>query len=162
AAISKRIGLPYSTTLYWIRKLGKKYGIRYTIEPLFLNRFGLFRFVAIAKFKNKRPKVETLRKLLESKPQIQAAFMAKGAYDFFMFFLAPDPAIAEDLVYEIRSDKALASYPSHWYSSYYTQGLGYIPLRDELFTLLKGRVWARTKETPHKHSNQLFLREYAT
>ena len=162
AAISKRLGLPYSTTLYWVRKLEKKYGIRYTIEPLFLNRFGLFRFLAVAKFINKRPNAEELKKLFGKNPYVQAAFMSKGAFDLFIFFLAPDPAVAEDFIYEIRSDKALASFPANWYSSYYTQGVGYIPLRDELFEVLKTRIWTRSKEQPRKRPNQIFLREYAT
>ncbi len=88
--------------------------------------------------------------------------MAKGAYDLFIYFLAPDPAVAEDFIYEIRSNKVLSHYQSYWYSSYYTQGIGYIPIRDELFDLLKTRVWSRSKENPRKRSNQIFLREYAT
>lgn len=162
AAISKRVGLPYSTTLYWIKKLEQKYGIHYTIEPAFLNKFGFFRFFALARFKNKRPDSEQLKKILEEKPQVQLAFLAKGAYDLFIFFLATDPATAEDFIYEIRSDRTLANYDAYWYSSYYTQGIGYIPLRESFFNQLEKRVWRRSKEQPRKQKGQIFLREYAT
>jgi DNA-binding Lrp family transcriptional regulator len=162
AAISKRLGLPYQTTLYWIRKLEKKYGIHYTLEPIFLNKFGFFRFFALAKFKDRRPNITELRKLLESKPQVQAAFLTKGSYDLFIFFLAEDPISAEDFIYEIRSDAALADYPAYWHSSYYTQGIGYIPLRDSFFDQLEKRVWRRSKDQPRKQRDQIFLREYAT
>ena len=162
AAISKRLGLPYSTTLYWIRKLEKKYEIHYTLEPAFLNKFGLFRFFVLAKFKGKGPSTKELKKLLESKPQVQVAFLTNGAYNLFIFFLANDPATAEDFIYEIRSDAALADYPANWYSSYYTQGMGYIPLRDSFFDQLEKRVWRRSKDQPRKQRDQIFLREYAT
>ena len=162
AAISKRIGLPYSTTQYWIKKLEQKYGIRYTIEPGFLSHFSLSKFIAIAKFKDIRPNQENLQKLLKANPNVQLAFMARGSYDLFIFFLAKDPLEAEQLIYEIRKSSVLATCTAEWFSSYYTQGIGFIPIRDEFIQTLEKRVWHRSKEHPRKEKNQIFMREYAT
>ena len=162
AAISKRIGLPYQTTLYWIRKLEKKYDIRYTIEYWFLRNFGFDRYISIAKFKGPRPNVEELRKALEGIPYVQLAVLTRGAYDLFLFLVAPNIRLAEDTIYQIRSKAVFAKCPAEWYASYYQQGMGYIPLRDAFFDVLKERVWKRTRETPRKQKDQLLMREYAT
>lgn len=162
AAISKRVGLPYQTTLYWIRKLEKKYGIRYTIEHWFLRNFGFDRYVSIAKFKSARPDIDALRKVLEGNPYVQLAVLARGSYDLFLFLAAPNIRLAEDTIYQIRSKPVFAKCPAEWYASYYQQGMGYIPLRDAFFDVLKERVWKRTRETPRKQKDQLLMREYAT
>ncbi|MCL5122783.1 MAG: Lrp/AsnC family transcriptional regulator [Candidatus Marsarchaeota archaeon] len=160
--ISKKLGLNYSTTYYWIKRLEEKYGIRYTIEHVFLNKFGFFRFFAVAKFSDKRPDSEALKRVLEDNKYIQLAFLSRGAYDLFIFFLASDPVSAENLIYDLRSNPVLAECPAFWYSSYFTQGIGYIPLRDEFFDVLEERVWRRTKEHPRRSIGQIFLREFAT
>jgi DNA-binding Lrp family transcriptional regulator len=162
AAISKRIGLPYSTTQYWIKKLEQKYGIHYTIEHWFLRNLGFDRYIAIAKFNDRRPNAEELKKEVEKNPYIQLAVMTRGAYDLFLFLVAPDIRFAEDTIYNLRSSSVFANCPGIWYSSYYQQGIGYIMLRDSFFDILKEKIWQRTKETPRKQKDQLFLREYAT
>ena len=162
AAISKRLGLPYSTTLYWIRKLEKKYGIRYTAEHWFLKNFGLDRYISVAKFKNARPNASALKKLLEDNPYVQFAALTRGAYDLFLFLIAPNTSLAEEMVYQIRSSPVFARCPAEWYASYYQQGMGYMPLRDKFFDVLEKKVWHRTKETLRKQKDQLFAREYAT
>lgn len=160
--ISKKLDLNYSTTYYWIKRLEEKYGIHYTIEHVFLNKFGFFRFFAVAKFIDKRPDSESLKKVLEGNKYIQLAFLSRGAYDLFIFFLASDPVSAENLIYNLRSNPVLAECPAFWYSSYFTQGIGYIPLRDEFFDILEDKIWHRTKEHPRRSIRQIFLREFAT
>ena len=162
AVISKRLGLPYSTTLYWIRKLEKKYRIRYTLEHWFLRNSGFDRYISIAKFDGIRPSASKLKKLLEGNPYVQLAILTRGAYDLFLFLVAPDIRLAEDMVYQLRSNQVFASCPAEWYASYYQQGIGYIPLRDKFFDVLEKKVWHRAKETPRKQKDQIFLREYAT
>ncbi|MCL4372095.1 hypothetical protein M1373_02115, partial [Candidatus Marsarchaeota archaeon] len=162
SSIANKVGLSYAKTEYWIKKIEQKYGIHYTIEHVFLNKFGFFRFFAVAKFTGKRPDVDALKKIIEDENHIQLAFLTRGAYDFFMFFLASDPGAAENMVYALRSSKALAECPGIWYSSYFTQGIGYVPLREEFFDLMKEKVWHRSKEQPRKKPEQIFLREYAT
>jgi DNA-binding Lrp family transcriptional regulator len=93
---------------------------------------------------------------------VQLAFMARGSYDLFIFFLAKDPFEAEQLIYEIRKSSVLAKCTAEWFSSYYTQGIGFIPIRDEFFQTLEKRVWHRSKEHPRKEKDQIFMREYAT
>ena len=162
AAISKRIGLPYSTTQYWIKKLEQKYGIKYVIEGFRPDKFGLFRFFAVAKFTGQRPNTAKLKQLLDGNSNIQLALLTRGAYDLFLFFLAKDPYNAETIIYNLRLNPVLLKCPANWYSSYYTVGLGFIPLRESFFDLLEKQVWKRSKEQPRKQSNQIFLREYAT
>ena len=162
AGIARKAGLPYGTTSYYIKKLERKYNIRYTIEPGFLSYFSLSKFFAVARFKDKRPNVEKLQKLLQDNSYVQLAFMARGAYDLFIFFLAKDPFEAEQLVYGIRKSDVLADCTAEWFASYYTQGIGFVPIRDEFMETLKQRVWHRSKEQPRKAKEQIFLREYAT
>jgi DNA-binding Lrp family transcriptional regulator len=99
---------------------------------------------------------------LKANPNVQLAFMARGSYDLFIFFLAKDPLEAEQLIYEIRKSSVLATCTAEWFSSYYTQGIGFIPVRDEFFQTLEKRVWHRSKEHPRKEKDQIFMREYAT
>ncbi len=162
SSIANKVGLSYAKTDYWIKKIEQKYGIHYTIEHVFLNKFGFLRFFAVAKFTGKRPDADELKRTIEKDKHIQLAFLTRGAYDFFMFFLASDPVAAENIVYELRSSKALAGCPGMWYSSYFTQGIGYVPLREGFFDLLREKVWHRSKEQPKKKGSQIFLREYAT
>jgi DNA-binding Lrp family transcriptional regulator len=162
AGIARKMGLQYGQTSYYIKKLEKKYGIRYTIEPGFLSHFGLSKFIAIAKFKDKRPNVEKLQKAMEANPNVQLAFLARGAYDLFIFFLAKDPFEAEQLIYEIRKGDVLADCTAEWFASYYTQGIGFIPIRDEFMATLEQRVWHRSRDQPRKQKDQILLREYAT
>ena len=139
--ISKQIGLSYATTLSKIKKLEEKYGIKYTIEYGFLDKFNLHRFFAIAKFINKVPDAQEVKKLMESEPRVQLALWTVGEYNLFLFMLASTPKETEDLVYKLRSSPALSDYPANWYSSYFAHGYGYIPLRDEFFELIKDKVW---------------------
>lgn len=160
--ISKHIGLSYTATLNRIKKLEDKYGIKYTIEYGFLDRFNLHRFLAIAKFIDKVPDAQEVKKLMESEPRVQLALWAVGEYNLFLFMLASTPTEAEDMVYKLRSNPALSDYPANWYSSYFAHGDGYIPLRDEFFEMIKERVWRRTRNMPRKQQGQIFYREYAT
>lgn len=160
--ISKLVGLSYTTTQNKIKKLEEKYGIRYTIEYGFLDRFNLHRFLAIAKFLDKVPDAQELKKLVESEPRVQLALRTVGEYSLFLFILASTPKEAEDLIYKLRSSPALSGCQGDWYSSYFTHGYGYIPLRDEFFELIKNRVWRRTREVQRKQQGQIFYREYAT
>lgn len=162
AEISRRVGLPYSTTSYWIKKLEKKYEIVYTMDYWFLKQFDLNRYIVIVKFKNKRPDIDGLKRVLESNPFVQLAVSTRGTYDLFIFLIAKTPRDAEDIIYGLRSHNVLSHYPAKWYASYYGIGTGFIPLRDSFFDALKERVWHRSKEHPRKQKGQIFLREYAT
>ncbi len=162
AAISKRLGMPYQTTKYWIKKLEKKYGIRYTLEYQFLRNFGFERYVAVAKFYDARPDAEELKKLISDNKYVQLAVLTRGAYDLFLFLLAPNTSILESTIYSLRSEKLFAKCPATWYLSHYSQGFGFLPLRPEFFDLMKERVWRRSKEHPRKGRDEIFMREYAT
>ncbi len=160
--MSKTVESAPNTLKNKIKKLERKYGIKYTIEYGFLDRFNLYRFLAIAKFTDKMPDAEKVKKLIIAEPRIQLALWGRGEFNLFLFILAATPTEAENLVYRLRSQPALSGYPSEWYSSYFTHGYGYIPLRNEFFDLIKSKVWQRTKETPRKQQGQIFKREYAT
>lgn len=163
ASISRKVGLSYTSTQYWIKKLEKKYDIKYTMDTVFLDtHFGLNKYLAIAKFKGRQPNYKQLKKVLEANPYIQLAVSTRGAFDLFLFIISHTPKDAESLMYKLRSDPALSKYEAEWYVSYYTVGTGYIPLRDEFLDTLKESVWHRSKEHPNKAKEQIFLREYAT
>lgn len=159
--ISDELGKPYPTTHNWVRKLEKRYDIKYTLDYGFLDRFHLYRFFAMAKFTGSRPDANEIKKLLASEPRIQLALWTRGSYDLLIFILASTPIEAEEIIYGLRSNLTFSKHVGFWYSSYYTQGYGYIPLRNEFFDLIKDRIWQRTKETPRRQLGQLFKREYA-
>ncbi len=93
---------------------------------------------------------------------VKASNNTRGAYDLFIFFLAPDPTTAENMIYNLRLDPTLINCPAHWYASYFTVGMGYVPLRDSFFGIVEKQVWHRSKEQPRKGKSQIFIREFGT
>ncbi len=167
AEISKKINLSESATSSRIKKLEERLGIKYTID-LTLDKFHLYRFVAIAKFEE-RPDFKEVKKLLAEDARIRLVLSARGAYDLFIFMFVKEPLEAEEIVYKLRSHPLLAKYKGQWYVSYHSQSYGFIPFRDEFFDMLirEKLVWKRTKdketqEWPKRLPGQLFYSEYAT
>ncbi|MGC9037639.1 MAG: Lrp/AsnC family transcriptional regulator [Candidatus Micrarchaeia archaeon] len=157
--IAKRLGIGIAQARSRIESLEKRYGIKYTIE-IAPRPFGYFRYIALVKFIDEMPKIEDMKKVLQAEPTIQFAALLKGDYDLLIYMFAENTHTLENKIYDIRSSPAFAPYKADWYVTYITYAYGFVPLRDEFFEELKGKVWHRTKETPRKPPNALTEREW--
>ncbi len=157
--IGAAAGIGRTSAQYRLEKLEKEYGIRYTLE--FGPRpFGLFRYFILVRFIHGKPSADKIRDLLKDNYMIQLVALTKGESDMFIYVLAEDTKKLEDMIYEIRSSHVFAGYGAEWMISYITYSYGYLPIREEFFDYLNGRIWHRTKETPRKKERQLLEREY--
>ncbi|MGC9037841.1 MAG: Lrp/AsnC family transcriptional regulator, partial [Candidatus Micrarchaeia archaeon] len=157
--IANELGLTEAQIRTRIANLEKRYGIKYTIE-IAPRPFGYFRYVTLVKFIDAMPKIEEIRRVLQAEPTVQFAALLKGDYDLLIYMFAENTHTLENKIYDIRSSPAFAPYKADWYVTYITYAYGFVPLRDEFFEELKGKVWHRTKETPRKPPNALTEREW--
>ena len=159
--LARRLGMRREKTLYRINQLRKVYRIKYTIE-MKPDTFGFSRYLILARFPHGKPDQERLRALLEKNPRVQLAAVAEGDYNLLIYVLAESNTALEDMVYEIRSSSVFASSPGTWNISYLIEPYGwYMPFRDEFFTLLKERIWRRSRDSPRRQHGQLLQSEYA-
>ncbi len=159
--IGKKVGLLGQTVNYRVKNLEKKYDIKYTIDTYAAFNFGFYRYLITVKFKDQKPDLEGIKKVLEKEPRVQLAVSAKGEFDLLIYVLFENPTVLENWLYALRKDEIFSAYRSVWNVSYFLIGHGVIPLRDEFFDIIKERVWHRTKETPRRRYGEIFQREYA-
>src|SRR5208337_727513 len=87
SAIGRLSGLSPSAAYARVKKLEKRYGIRYTAE-IDLDKLGYMTHLVLIKFQKDVPGLESLKAAVEKHPRIQLAFMTKGEYDLVIFLLA--------------------------------------------------------------------------
>ncbi len=159
--LARKLGMRREKVFYRINQLRKVYRIKYTIE-MKPDTFGFSRYLILARFPHGKPDQERLRALLEKNPRVQLAAVAEGDYNLLIYVLAESNTALEDMVYEIRSSSVFASSPGTWNISYLIEPYGwYMPFRDEFFTLLKERIWRRSRDSPRRQHGQLLQSEYA-
>jgi DNA-binding Lrp family transcriptional regulator len=158
--IAHDIGISKSAVAYRLRRLQQIYGIKKTIE-IYPERFGFTRYAITIKFLNKRPDFGLLKKLFEKEPRVQLVLLMRGGYDLFIYIIAESTEKLEGIIYEMRSDHVFSDCPAVWNVGYMIESYGFVPFRDEFFILLKERVWKRSRESPRRKPDQLFLSEYA-
>ncbi|MEM0107095.1 MAG: Lrp/AsnC family transcriptional regulator [Candidatus Micrarchaeaceae archaeon] len=91
-AIAKDLRLNENAVSASIKRLEKKYGIKYTLSFDLLVE-GYTEYIALGKFSNGRPSqehIEKLKKLLEADPQVQIAMQVSGAYDIIAYYIAKE------------------------------------------------------------------------
>ena len=159
AEIARKVGISPVAARYRLRKLEKRYGIRYTLEFGY-SFFGFFRFIIFIKFKGKKSSPEAIKEVFEKEPTIQYAAMLSGKYDVFVYLLAESPILLERKLYDLRSSPPFAPYDTYWYVNYITYSYGYVPMRERFFEILKEKTWHKTEDTPRKKPDQLMEREY--
>lgn len=160
--IADALGISLLTVHNRLKKLEKRFDIRYTIDTQAAYNFGFFRFIITVKFNSQRPDRDTLKKIFENEPNVQFAATTKGPYDLFIYTLFENPLLLENWLYKLRKKKPFLSKVASWNASYFLIGHGVIPFRDEFFRdIVAKKVWHRTKEEPHRRSDQIFKREYA-
>ncbi len=157
--LADRLGVTKSTILYRVKKLEKEYGIIKTIE-VYPERFGFTRYVVTVKFFGEKPPFEELKKLFDKELRVQLVLLMKGSYDLFIYILAENTIILEEMIFKLRSEKLFSGHQSAWNIGYIMEAYGFIPLRNEFFTLLEERIWQRTRESPRRTKDQLFKSEF--
>ena len=159
AEIARKVGISQVAARYRLKKLEKRYGIKYTLEFGY-SFFGFFRFIIFIKFKGRKSSPEAIKEVFEKEPTIQYAAMLSGKYDVFVYMLAESPILLERKLYDLRSSPPFASYDTYWYVNYITYSYGYMPMRERFFEILKEKTWHKTEDTPRKKQDQLLEREY--
>lgn len=158
--IAKRVGISPGAAYYRIKNLFRQYGIKKTIE-IYPKIFGFYRFVVNVKFVSAQPDYSKLKELLSAEPLIQMVALMRGDSDLLIYMLAGSVEEVEETIYRIRSDSVFSGTSSLWNVGYLIEWHGYIPLRDEFFKLLEGRVWRKSRDSPRRRGDQLLLSEYA-
>jgi DNA-binding Lrp family transcriptional regulator len=144
-ALSRMIGLSVNATIWQVRNVERKYGIRYLPE-MDVGKFGYMQFLITVKFIGNAPLAEEIRVLMSSDPRAQFAMLTKGDADLLMYVLAKTVEEAGNVVVCLRN--TLSSYDSIWNMMPVYEDYGFVPLRNEFIELLKSK-------------GELLKREYA-
>ncbi len=156
----KLVGLSPSAAYARVKKLEKKYGIRYLAE-IGMHKLGFIEFIVFAKFTEQHPSLEELKKTVSDEPKVQFAAMAKGDYDLVMYIFDEKSGTAMDTLWRLRSQSALGAYEATWWLSPISVNYGFVPFRDEFFEkVLKNKIWERSEKTPTLGPNQITQREF--
>ena len=153
SVLAKRLGLSATATRYHVQRLGKKLGIRYTVE-LVLGSMGYMQFIIFVKFLGNRPPLSELKAALSNEPRIQLAALVKGEFDLIIYLLAEDSYKANEIVWKLRTETDLKGFDSLWNLNTFYREYGSVPLRQDFFDkVLKNRI---TK----KRSDKSLVRKY--
>ncbi len=145
---------------YRERSLERVLGIKYLLE-IDVERLGYTKYLILVKFEDDLPSLEELKSAIASEPHIQFAASTVGAYDLIMYFIDETPLKAHDDLINLREKEPLSKYGAQWTLTYFAQVSSFMPLRDVFIdSVLKERVWSRTKDTPRPGENQLKHREF--
>lgn len=157
--LGKQVGLTPSAAYNKVKKLEKKYRIKYFAE-INVQKLGYLWYAFAVKFDDIKPSFVSSKDSLDRFPEVQLAFFTKGDYDMIIFFLAENNDAADDLSYQLMTSGAFSKYLSTWDIIPIKNTYGIIPVRDIFFDKLKEQVFNRTKENRHKKYNQIYKREY--
>ncbi len=160
AEMSRKSGMGAAALASRIKALGKAYGLHYVAE-VNTERLGFLPFIVTVKFRGRVPPAEAIRKVMDSEPRVQLAMLTKGKYDLLVYLLGESSFSLAEKITAIRSSAELKDYSSEWQISPFYHTYGYIPLRDDFFSLLRERVWHRTKSSSRPGPDSLLWREYA-
>jgi DNA-binding Lrp family transcriptional regulator len=159
--LAKRLGMSQTGTRHFIKRLEKKYNIRYFAELNTL-KLGYLRYIALVKFKNKAPSIAEIKAAFEEDPHIALVAMTKGQYDMIVIFYVENQTQLTNFmnfIYEWRSTRALPDYTAQWYVTPLSKAFeNDIPLRKQFADDLEKLVWIK-KTT--KLANQLTQNEYS-
>jgi len=140
--LSKIVGAKEATVAAQVKKLEKKYGIKYIAE-IDTTKLGYIQFLTTIKFLDTMPKVSELIDIISKDARVQMFFLAQGDFHLVIYALARNSSEINSLVTEIRKK---LHYKSIVITAPVEEDYGYIRLRPEFIELLK---------------NSLLVREYA-
>ncbi len=138
SVLGKMVGLKETATASQVRKLERKYGIKYITE-IDVTKFGYVKFLVTVKFLDTEPKIEYLKKLFIEDPRIQLVLMTKGDFNLVIYFLAKSNEVA----LFIAKLRERIPHRSIWISTPIDETYGFIPMREEFLDLLKDKMLTR-------------------
>ena len=113
--IGKRIGLSAPQAYRVVKKLEKKYGIKYLAE-IDVEKLGFIKFMVLAKFLDNAPTEKEIKEVYDKEPKIQLAMMLAGkSYDLLFYALVRDNAEINALRIELTRNTVLGKYRVLWY-----------------------------------------------
>ncbi len=139
SVLGKMIGLKETAVSLQVKKLEKRYGIKYLAE-IDVTKFGYTQFLVTVKFLGDSPKIEVLREILSKDARVQLGLMTKGDFNLVIYALAKDSAEINTVVARLREK---INYRSIWITSPLQEGYGFVPLRPEFLDLLKDKLLTR-------------------
>jgi DNA-binding Lrp family transcriptional regulator len=150
AKLAKRIGMSVTGTRHFVRRLEKKYNIRYFAEVNTL-KLGYLRYIALVKFEDKIPSVKEVKEAFEDDPHVALVAMTKGIYDMVVIFYLESNALISNFIYDWRRSKALSRYTAKWYITPLDMASGItIPLRKKVVE------WVTEGATPKTEKDRQF------
>lgn len=165
SSIARLIKRSPQSTVRLVKKLEDKYDIRYTSE-VDVNKLGYLEFLIFIKFKDEVPPANRIKEVFEKEPAVQFCATLKGDYDVLLYVLfeafEADYFTKADIdLYNMRL-RAFPDSMATWYVKTVHTVYGLVPIRDQFFDVLKGRVWHRTVHTPRPRLGEILQREYTT
>lgn len=137
--ISRIIGVKETTVATQIKKLEKKYGIKYIAE-IDTTKLGYIQFLTTIKFLDNIPKVSELIDVISKDARVQIFFLTQGDFHMVIYALARNSSEINTLVTEIRKK---LHYRSIAITAPVEEDYGYIQIRPEFIELLKDSLLAR-------------------
>lgn len=165
SSIAKLLGKSSQSIVRTVKRIEAKYGVSY-ISEVDTNKLGYLEYIIFIKFKSEIPPAEKIKEVFEKEPAVQFCATLKGDYDVLLYVLfeafEADYFTKADIdLYNMRL-RAFPNDQATWYVKTVHSTYGLIPIRDQFFDVLKGRVWHRTVHTPRPRLGELLQREYTT
>jgi DNA-binding Lrp family transcriptional regulator len=151
--VGKLAGVPATTAYGMVKRIEKKYGIRYVPEIDF-QKLGYLSYITFVKFlENKVPSTEEIREVLEQEPLIQMVLLTKGDHDLIIRILAKDNRELYTLLVKLQSNSFFKYYNCKWSTSPSFDTSGLIPIRDRFFEML----WNERSESAEEGEKKRML-----
>ncbi|MCL4389602.1 AsnC family transcriptional regulator [Candidatus Marsarchaeota archaeon] len=157
--MARKLGVEEKRVENRIARMEKELGIRYT-PHIKLEKLGFIDFLVFVKFFERKPNPEKVKADLSKIPQIQFAAFTNGKYDMILHIVAESNNDFSIILGRVRNLDSLVNITSRWYATNFNATKGFIPLRDEIFEVLREKVWSRTRESPRPAESQLLKSEY--
>jgi DNA-binding Lrp family transcriptional regulator len=133
SVLKKMVNLGETATIHQVRRLEKKYNIKYLAE-IDVSKLGYLQFLITVKFTKGFPKASELKDALFKEPRIQLALVTEGEYNLIMYALAKDSKEINRTIINLRIN---LDYESSWTMSPIEEDYCFIPLREGFVGLLK-------------------------
>lgn len=159
--LSKKAGIPKSTSSYRISAMGRSLGIRYVPE-IDLERLGYIQYLVFVKFESSKPDIGRLAAEFAREPRVLAAFATIGRCDIVICMACESNMELISSIGDLRSCAGLAGYNARWNVSPFYRSYGFVQPRDNFFEMVHRRVWRRTRDAPRPTGNQMLRSEYLT
>ena len=139
SVLGKIVDLSETSTAMQVKKLEKKYDIKY-IADIDITKFGYLRFMISIKFIDQFPKIEELKDIFSNEPLIQLVLLTKGDFDILIYAFAVVSKDITALVFRLRTK---LDYKTLWNTAPVSEDYGAIQVRDNFVDLIKDKLLTR-------------------